>query len=329
MGFILWLVLSCINIQAQRLNGISLVASTEILDQPAVDPVLEVGATHVAVMPFGFVRSLSHPEVIYNTSRQWHGETLDGASQYIDVLHNNGLRVMLKPQLWIWRGEFTGHLEMESEAAWKEFETGYRRFILDYAQLAAQKEVALFCIGTELENFIVIRPKYWQQLINEIREIYKGPITYAANWDEYKRVPFWAELDYIGIDAYFPVSELKTPTEQDARAGWDRWKEEMSSVSRLSQRPVLFTEYGYRSMDFAGKEPWLASRGEQKVNLDAQAHLLTALYEELWDEPWFAGGFLWKWFLEHDRSGGPDNDRFTPQNKPATLVVQYYYEKPE
>jgi hypothetical protein len=35
------------------------------------------------------------------------------------------------------------------------------------------------------------RPKYWQELILEIRKVYKGKLTYAANWDEFKRVPFW------------------------------------------------------------------------------------------------------------------------------------------
>lgn len=324
--FVLWVVFSYA--QPPNFNGISLVASPSLLEQDDISPLLELGTTDVAVMPFGFVRSLEHPEIIYNTSRQWFGETYEGAAQYIDLLKNNNLRVMLKPQIWIWRGEFTGQLQMRTEEAWQEFEQCYSAFILEYARLAAEKEVELFCIGTELENFIMHRPQFWNELIRMVKSIYKGKLTYAANWDEYKRVPFWGQLDFIGLDAYFPISESKTVTVANARMGWQSWKNEMKSISSRLEKPVLFTEYGYRSMDHAGKEPWTASGGDIPTNLEAQANLLTALYEELWGQPWFAGGFLWKWFVAHDRSGGPDNNRFTPQNKPAGMVVQYYYTRP-
>ena len=31
---------------------------------------------------------------------------------------------------------------------------------------------------------------------------------------------------------------------------------------------------------------------------------LQALFEEFWHEDWFAGGFVWKWFHNYDKSGG-------------------------
>lgn len=307
------------------MNGVSFVASRNPVDQAHIDPVIQVQANFASIMPFGFIRSLNNPEIIYNTERQWFGETFDGAAQYIEMLHGNNIKVMLKPQIWIWRGEFTGYLKMSSEEHWQELEDSYSKFILEYASLAQSTKVDLFCIGTELEQFIVHRPKYWEKLISEIKTIYKGKLTYAANWDEYKRVPFWNQLDFIGVDAYFPISESVTPSISEAREGWQRWKEEMEGVSNTHNRNILFTEYGYRSMDYSGKEPWQTSRDQNNVNLAAQANLLTALYEEIWNESWFAGGYIWKWFIDHEMAGGEDNDRFTPQNKPAGMVVQYYY----
>ena len=50
-----------------------------------------------------------------------------------------------------------------------------------------------------------------------------------------------------------------------------------------------------------------------------------ALYDVFWKEEWFAGGFVWKWFLQHDKVGGENNNRFTPQNKPVEKVIQTYY----
>lgn len=214
---------------------------------------------------------------------------------------------------------------METEQDWKILEDSYERFILTYAQLAADLKVELFCIGTELEEFIANRPLFWDKLITQIRSIYPGKLTYAANWDEYKRTPFWASLDFIGVDAYFPLSEEKTPSVDDLKAGWHRWKSELAVLSANYDRPVLFTEYGYRSMDFTAKKPWLVDRNEEQVNLEAQVNAKKALFDEFWSEPWFAGGFLWKWFIHHDRAGGQEDNRFTPQNKPAEEIIKAYY----
>jgi hypothetical protein len=53
--------------------------------------------------------------------------------------------------------------------------------------------------------------------------------------------------------------------------------------------------------------------------------LTKALIEELYPEPWFQGGFIWKWFLEHDKVGGLENSQFTPQNKPVEMELQKYF----
>lgn len=316
--------LSCAQ-QSTPINGVSFVASPSPTSQEHIDPVLDVNANYAAVMPFGFIRSLDNPNIIYNTERQWYGETREGAKQYIDKLHENGIEVMLKPQIWVWRGEFTGYMKMNTEEDWKILEDSYRKFILEYADLAAQTGVQMFCIGTELEQFIMNRQDYWASLIQEIKSIYKGKLTYAANWDEYKRVPFWESLDFIGVDAYFPVSDSKTPTVEEARAGWQKWKDEMAGVSAKAGKPILFTEYGYRSVDYSGKEPWRSDRSMNQVNLEAQTNTITALYEEVWSQPWFAGGFVWKWFTNDSKVDGSNNSRFTPQNKPAENIIRQYY----
>ena len=308
-----------------KLNGISFVASRDEVTQSNVDAVLNLNANYAAVMPFGFIRDSESPEIVFNTDRQWFGETMAGARQYIELLHGNQIKVMLKPQIWIWRGEFTGYLEMSTEENWKKLEDSYRTFILTYAELAEEMDVILFCIGTELERFIVHRPAYWTKLISEIKQKYSGKLTYAANWDEYKRVPFWKELNYIGVDAYFPVSENQTPTVEEARLGWQRWKNELKGVAEKEKKDILFTEYGYRSVNFAGKEPWKSNREMTVVNLEAQANLTRALFDEVYSEEWYAGGFIWKWYLNHNKAGGAENSRFTPQNKPAEALIREHF----
>ena len=211
---------ACKSQTAQKINGVSFVSSRDKATQAHVDPVVAVNANYAAVMPFGFIRSLNSPKVIFNTERQWFGETRKGAKQYISLLKKNKIKVMLKPQIWIWQGEFTGKMRMESEENWKILEETYTDFILTYAKVAEETNAEIFCIGTELEAFVKERPVYWENLIKKIKSIYKGKLTYAANWDEYTRTPFWKQLDYIGVDAYFPLSEEKSPTQQQIQEGW-------------------------------------------------------------------------------------------------------------
>ena len=318
------LQLSCTS-QIQKINGVSFVASRDTITQQHVTPVLNVHANYAAIMPFGFMRTLSSTEVIHNTDRQWFGETRKGAKQYAELLQKNGVKIMIKPQIWIRRGEFTGFIAMESEADWKAFEASYERFILEYASLAAEIDAEMYCIGTELHTFVAKRPAFWKELITKVKKVYKGKLTYAENWDSFAKVPFWEALDFIGIDAYFPLSEAKEPTLEDLQAGWQSHKKKIQELSAKINRKVVFTEYGYRSMDFTAKEPWDSSREGKTLNLKNQEVALQALYNEFWNEEWFVGGFIWKWFHKHEKVGGKDNFQFTPQNKPAEEIVRKTY----
>tara|TARA_R110002051_G_scaffold149720_1_gene222269 strand:+ start:90 stop:1061 length:972 start_codon:yes stop_codon:yes gene_type:complete len=317
--------ISCISQGQRKVNGVSFVASRIEVAQEHVEDVMNLNANHAAVMPFGFIRDLNSPEIIFDTEKQWFGETKRGAKQYINILHKNGIGVLLKPQIWIWKGEFTGNLKMNTEDEWKLLEESYSNFIKAYAEVAEETNTEIFCIGTELEQFVENRPEYWKQLIIELRGIYKGKLTYAANWDEYSKTNFWEHLDYIGIDAYFPLSEEKNPTIEELKAGWKNWKDAIVKLSQEKNKQVLFTEYGYRSMDYNAKKPWLVDRNQEKVNLEAQVIATKVIIEEFWKEDWFAGGYVWKWFIEHKQSGGDTDNRFTPQNKPAEKTITELY----
>ncbi|NVK52771.1 MAG: glycoside hydrolase [Flavobacteriaceae bacterium] len=317
---------SCVS-QTKKINGISFVASHSKIDSKNIQPVLAVNASYVALMPFGFIRDIKTPKIHYNSKRQWFGETKDGLVHYATAFKKSSVKIMIKPQVWVSRGIYTGFIKMDSEEDWKVLEESYEKFILDYAAVAQQIKAEILCIGTELEKFVIHRPKYWKQLIKKIKTIYKGKLTYAANWDEFKRVPFWDLLDYIGVDAYFPLSDKKTPTVADFEAGWQPHKITIKKIQEKYHKPILFTEYGYRSVDYNGKKPWESNRIEGSVNHQAQKNATQAIYNQFWNEKWFAGGFIWKWFHNHKNVGGINNNRFTPQNKPAEKLLKELYGK--
>lgn len=326
MRFLLLMLLfiSCQS-QQEKINGVSFVASPEKALQKHIEPIKKLNANYAAIMPFAFLKSIDNPYVIFDSKQQWFGERVVGAKQYIEVLQKNDIKVMLKPQIWVMRGEFTGKIKMNSDLHWEELEKTYSDFILTYARVAQEKKVAVFCIGTELELFVKNRPVYWRQLIEEVKMIYKGKVTYAANWDEYVKTPFWEGLDYIGIDGYFPLSETKTPKVEELKSGWKKHKLKMKKCSDSLQKKILFTEFGYRSVDYAAAKPWEVDYSKASVNLEGQVNTTQVLFEELWEEEWFAGGFVWKWFIDHKKAGGEKNPRFTPQNKPAENVIRDFY----
>lgn len=310
---------------AQKVNGVSFVSSKDSITHAHTKPVANINANYAALMPFGFIRELSSPEISFNTKGQWYGEREKGIRQYALELQKKKIKIMIKPQIWVWRGEYTGFINMDTEEKWKILENSYEKFILMYAKTAQDVKADIFCIGTELEKFVANRPNYWKLLIQKIRKVYKGKLTYAANWDEFKRVTFWNQLDYIGVDAYFPLTDRKTPSVQEFEEGWKRHKAEIQKIQVTFKKPILFTEYGYRSVDYAGKEPWDSKRVSGGINLEAQTNGLQAIYNQFWNEDWFAGGFVWKWFHRHDRAGGKSNNRFTPQNKPAESLLKKLY----
>lgn len=307
--------------QNGKINGISLVAPPEEIEAQALEPLVQTGANWVAHSPFAYLPTPDAPGLRVSQKWQWWGEKLEGSREVTRMLHQQGMQVMMKPQLWVGHGVYTGEIKMATEKDWQQLEQEYSKYILDFAKMAEEEEVALFCIGTELRDFVKARPVFWRTLVARVRQVYSGKLTYAGNWDSYKNARFWDALDYIGVDAYFPLSEAKTPTTQELRQGWQPVKEELRSFAERYKRKIIFTEYGYRNIDYAAREPWNSGKGHSQ-NDKAQLNALRALHSNVWQEPWFAGGFLWKWY--HGYRDG-NNTRFTVQNKPAGLYLREFY----
>lgn len=309
-----------------KVNGLSFVGTTAPIGPANIKPMVDVRANYVTFIPFSYGKFGSSNLVYKDISWQWWGERREGIEASCRLAQEQGLKVMIKPQVWFDFGEFTGHFELSSDVAWQAFEKDYRAYIMEYAEVSEKYGLEMFCIGTELCKFVEQRPEFWQQLIKDVRRVYSGKLTYAANWDSYPRAGFWKQLDYIGVDAYFPISDSKTPGLNDLVKGWKPVEQKLKSFSEKNGAAILFTEWGYRSTDYCAYEPWDYSK-QSPYNPKAQANAYKAVFEALWEEDWFAGGFLWKWYPNHNKAGGEYNVKFTPQNKPAEQMIKEYFEK--
>lgn len=309
-----------------KVGGVSFDASIFSTTDTIFNSVIDVNANWVSLIPFAYLNDNDYD--FFWDEGGWWGMSKEGMEALANFAHARGLKVLMKPQVSVNAGFiFTGNYSRNSEADWQTFENDYRAYIMDFAYLAESVNAEAFCIGNEWKTFINERPQFWTSLIAEVRSVYSGLITYAANWDEYTEVHFWEQLDFIGVNAYFPITDSHTPTVADMVSGWQKYIAELSMFCCRLQKQMVFTEYGYRSVDYTALEPWNTEEyfGDTKLNLEAQKNAYEGFFQALWQEDWFGGGFLWKWWGYHHTSGGENDNRFTPQNKPAESVIRTYY----
>lgn len=236
-----------------------------------------------------------------------------------------GMHVFLKPQLDLTGQGWRGEIRFETEDAWQSWFTSYEAFIKHYADMAQEEGVSLLCVGVELDA-TRHREADWRRVIASVRESYHGPLTFAANWGREADIGWWDALDYAGVDAYFPLADGPGQSMEQLKAAWAKHRDRLRTWQAKIDRPVLFTEIGYRSVDHAAIQPWeYQKRG--RVALQEQTNLYQAAIETFWPEPWFYGMYWWQWrtFPAPDPK---NDDQFTPQGKPAWGLLQEFYRQP-
>jgi hypothetical protein len=252
----------------------------------------------------------------------------------IQKSHELNMKVALKPMVDVVDGSWRGLI---SPANWTLWFESYRSFINHFADLAEAENVEMFVVGTELRSAQQYESE-WRQVISEVRTRFSQNITYAANWDSYKpnSVKFWDALDYVGVDAYFPLTNSFNPTLSQLISAWSyctnsgylskNWTNDLYLVYTQTGKKMLFTEIGYCSQDGTNTRPWDWNISPT-VDLQEQADCYQAALEAFKDKAWFEGWFWWNWETDPNagKPGTPDEKHYTPQNKPAQNVLKYYY----
>ncbi|MFH1269916.1 MAG: hypothetical protein ABIH75_02515 [Candidatus Omnitrophota bacterium] len=293
----------------------------------AMEQMASLGIEWACLVPTWYQYQYNSPKISPLRDRTTSDESLIFA---IRKLHELKFKLMLKPHLDLVQsnGKWRGEIGFTNPGDWQAWFESYTAFILHYAEIAAGENVEILCIGTELTNAAISQPAFWKELINKIRQVYKGQLTYAANWsEEFDAIEFWNELDYAGIDPYFPLVTSLNPTVEQLKSAWEDWIKKIEPWQKKINKPVIITEIGYKSAMGANEEPWQhAPIGG--VDLELQVNCYEALLEAFWDKPWVYGVYWWYWGV-HPKMGGDANRGFTPQNKPAGEVVsRWYKEKP-
>lgn len=238
--------------------------------------------------------------------------------------HSVGIKVMLKPMVDLRTGEWRAAIQ--PSPAWFE---SYQEYIVNWAKFAEEHRVAQLCIGCEFVD-AVKNPRwdsYWRDIIAAVRQVYPGPLTYAANHGNEMNVHWWDALDYIGIDAYYQLTSIDNPSLAQLAAAWENRANRIEQWrnTNFPEKPVIFTEIGYRSYDGANREPWDYSKHDpNKIDLTEQADCYQAALTVLTSRDWFFGFYWWAWETS-PVSGGPNHDGYTIQRKPAETIVKDWY----
>ena len=246
----------------------------------------------------------------------------------ITELHARGMKVMLKPHVDALDGSWRGTFDPSDKDVWF---ASFTNFIVHWAQIAQAHGVEMLCFGTEYALLTgSANLARWTSVINTIRSNYTGPLTYAANatygGDEFTSVAFWNQVDVIGLDAYFPLTNHNDPTLAELVQAWSNNRSGENIVASVENfagahpgKPLIFTEIGYRSLSGANTAPWDWSVSGT-VDPMEQQDCYEAMYEVWSQHPTvMTGNFWWAWPVPAPGSGDTD---YNPRNKPAQTVLE-------
>ena len=287
----------------------------------------------VTLVPWGFQTRYDSPRVSHHNGDSTNIKSGNSSwLQYQKVMRSAGFKLFIKPHVWINEtedGKWRSDIFPTSAENWEVWKASYQDFILRYARLAQAGGAEMFCIGTEFSRLSTEKPNFWKALIQEVRQVYKGKITYAANWyEEYERITFWEDLDYIGIQAYFPLAEEEFPSVKQVSDGWNAYLPTMKNLARQHNRKIIFTEIGYKSTSDSAITPWewLDYPESGKVfSAETQANCYAAFFEKVWPKKWFEGVHIWQMRSDYLHRE-PRNLDFTPLQKTAESVIAKGFE---
>lgn len=261
-----------------------------------------MGGNWVSITPFGRVADL-HPTGVAMSFEVPFRVNREAVAAAVQQAHAAGLRVMLVPHLWVESGEWRGFIDPGDDAQWRQWARAYEGFVTNWALVAERARVDLLAVGIELRRWVTTdRASSFLPIIKHVRSVYKGPLTYAANWDDAEDTVIWGELDFIGINAFYPLAERRSASYDEMAHTAAERTTRANELGRRWNKPIVFTEFGYTSRTDAALRPWEWPEALSEVVVDqgSQARAYRALLGASVNQPWLAGLFVWRLYADLD-----------------------------
>lgn len=282
-----------------------------------LDEIVQVGATDLQLV-------VQWAQADVRSSEVWrdpNSSTDDALLIWvIEQARSRGLRVFVMPIIDLQKrapGDWRGKL---AAGDWDAWWTSYSAYIGHYARLSQAHGVSLFSVGSELVSTELEQGR-WRALIAQVRGMFDGELTYSANWDHFRPVPFWDALDVAGVTGYGTLSLERDPDEQALLRGFDAMRREVDAWTAATGKRFMFTEIGYASQVGGARDPWDYRPRPGGADAALQLRCYRAMYRAWHDHPALAGLFIWNWF----GMAGVDSSGYTPRGKPAASVLRHWY----
>jgi len=297
-----------------------------------LDLISRTGANAIALVTNVYQASLTSSDIGRGSLTPTDADIIAG----IKAAQARGLDVLLKPHVDSLDGLWRANFAPTDTSAWF---ADYKAIMLNYARIAEQTGVKTLSIGCELRSLTGSAYKSeWLDIIASIRDVYDGKLTYAAEWTEASTLSFWKQLDFIGIDGYFPLAvAAKVPTVKQLQQAWthpspNSWTNDhldgkspidfLHDLSVKYGKQVQFTEIGYRPIEGAATSPGdYEMSGAQNEAL--QANLYRALFNTFASQGgrWFDGFYMWDRRAENQ----VDADDYHTKGRAAQNVIDRWY----
>lgn len=247
--------------------------------------------------------------------------SLESLSNIISDAHAIGLKVQINLMLNLQQRGPTEWHGIIRPANLDEWWHSYRSLVLEMAEFSLRNEVEALVIGNEYAS-LQDQDENWRDLVTEIRQQvnYNGMLGYSVNYNS-KNLPWYDAVDFIGVSAYWPLSEDRNPTLETLIRSWSEIDAEIKTwIEAHPAIRVEFTEAGYVSQPYASVLPfsWKPHRGKAQ-DLNEQLLSYTALYNYLESTPEIKGIHI---FASTSEDNDPESIGYTPFGKPAESVVQ-------
>lgn len=300
-------------------------AYTEVL----LDELVKLGANAISITPFGRIWSLDSTQILLDFEAPFAANRA-AIGRLVAQAKARGLTVLIVPHLWVETPGWRGEIDPGTPERWQAYQASYRDFVLTWAKAAEEFGVDAFSIGVECKSWSGRFGSYWLQLIQDVRASFGGQLGYSANWDEAENVLFWDALDFIGINAFYPLAAQSGADYAEYARGAERALQSSAELGAIVDKPVVFLEIGYTSRPDAAVQPWLWPDEMSGVVVDEweQARALAALIGAAASKPWFKGFFVWRYYANLDDVSQEAAWGFSPHGKLAERVLRNTFMTP-
>ena len=273
-------------------------------------------ANFIILAPNGLQETPQSEEICYTSAATM---TDDELKSMIEYAHSLDLRVALKPTANCKNGTWRAHInffdeDVPCEPKWSNWFDSYMKFQRHYARISQEMGCEMHIAGCEMV-MSEHREKEWRQTIAEIRDEFKGLVSYNTDKYQEHNVHWWDCVDVISSSGYYPIDD------------WENQLDRIETVVNHFQKPFFFAEAGCMSTSGSKNVPndW-SIRGN--IDLKGQADWYQAMFDACEKRSWVNGCVLWSW-----------TDRLYPANqaahrcdyeiysKPAEQVINNYYQK--